>query len=200
MEKTKQFKTYLVATAIGLVATVGLFAYEGAVTNNVDAKANPTTSLTVAKIYFGKKDGDMAHPLSGALSTESFLTNITDDKVSYTCLYASIYHNVDIPKYCTSLLLGNNNTGTNHIGTVTFNFLNNFKYQSVRINAKANENKDLIVNNKTYTVKNNWTNIDIYSCGTSIDSSITITSVIGNKEKSNPFTWISSIELHSASK
>lgn len=194
MEKTKQFKTYLVATAMGLAATVGLFAYEGAITSNVDAKANPTTSLTVAKIEFGT-DLFADKSMKGPLSSRAVLTNLSNSQVSYTCDSAFCYplhkvHKGDAP---TAMKLGK--TQGTKIGTITFNF-SNFTYKSIRINTKADENKTLLINGEAHSVTTDWSNIDLYNCNIGSNKSLTITSTKVN----DPFTWISFIELHSASK
>ena len=191
MEKTKQFKTYLVATAMGLAATVGLFAYEGAVTSNVDAKANPTTSLTVAKIEFGT-DLYAKKCMTGVLSSRAVLTNLSDSQVSYTCDSAFCLNKGNAP---TAMKLGKTKTRGTKIGTITFNF-SNFTYKSIRINTKADENKTLLINGEAHSVTTDWSNIDLYNCNIGSNKSLTITSTKVN----DPFTWISFIELHSASK
>ena len=58
------------------------------------------------------------------------------------------------------------------------------------------ENKTLLINGEAHSVTTDWSNIDLYNCNIDSNKSLTITSTKVN----DPFTWISFIELHSASK
>jgi hypothetical protein len=200
MNRSKQLKTYAITAALGLAATIGLFAYEGASTAQADAKGqNQSTSLKVAKIEFPGKNIDdmqwtsMAAPLQTGFKFYD-LSGLTEQNLAYTSTnaYAQAYADYWSQKPKFSMQLGKGWQPSEYaVGSITFNF-SSFSYQSIRIAARAKENKNLLINGKSYAVSKGWSDIDIYNCGVNSSDPLTITSTIG----SDPFTWISSIELH----
>lgn len=196
MDRSKQLKTYAITAALGLAATIGLFAYEGASTAQADAKGqSQSTSLKVARIDFGTKISTYAYTsVPNTISERATLSGIKDSNLSADTNFAYVDSSDSKKnKYALQLGLDFNFFIFNFIepGSITFNF-SSFSYQSIRINVKANENKTVSVNKRLYPVTTAWSDIDIYNCGVNSSDPLTITSTIG----SDPFTWISSIELH----
>lgn len=201
MSMSKINKTMLAAVTAA-IAALGLIGYNmvGHV-ENAQAVAQ-TSTLSVATISWSTTTSRCRQrskeEMSGdKISNRALLTNINDSKLTYTCsnVYASSVKNKNKhPRYAMQLGKGrrkNNYGGDYAIGTITFNF-SNFSYQSIRIEAKANETKSLFVNNVAYPVTTSWSYIDLYRCGNPSSEAITIKSEL----VTDPFTWISCIELH----
>ena len=201
MSMSKTNKTMLAAIVAAIVA-LGFVGYN-MVGHDENAQAVAQTStLRVATVSWstatsGCGQGSNEEMIRDKISNRALLNNISDSKLTYTCsnVYASLVSNqYNPPRYAMQLGKGwweNNYGGDYAIGTITFNF-SNFSYQSIRIEAKANETKSLFVNNIAYPVTTSWNNIDIYNCRTPSSKAITITS----EKALDPFTWISCIELH----
>lgn len=191
MEKTKQFKTYLVATVIGLAATVGLFAYEGAVTSNVDAKAQ-TSSFTTATIKFNN-DGSYLSYTSSPKTVKSNQFKYNDvDNCSYNdngLQIGSIGYYLDLSNWPWGWDWYSFTTGGSYSIT-----LNSIKYQSVRI--YSNSSPDIAFNvNGISTVTNNnaHSQYDYYYCS---DTQSKLTITVPNNIEANKRLSVQKIEFH----
>lgn len=191
MSKSKTMLAALAAALIGL----GFVGYN--VANNsiqVEAKKPTSSSLTVAKIDYGTKVRNITWtPISTKkVSDAATLTNIADSNLTYTV--DNVFAQSGTSSWNPSLALqigGGYWSGSYATGSLTISF-KNIKYQSIRLNVRADESKNFYINGNAYPVTTSWANTDLYYCGSATSEAITIKS----EKVNDPFIWISSIEIH----
>ena len=197
MEKTKQFKTYLVATAIGLAATVGLFAYENATTVQADAKAQ-TSPFTIATIEFNNNESYLSYTSSHkTVKSNQFEYNDVDN-----CSYNNNELRIGSTDYFYFWDWSNWPWSCNRYSFTTGGSysitLDSIKYQSVRIYSNSSSGIAFNVNGiSTVTNKYSFNDIplqyDYYYCS---DTQSTLTITVPDNIEADKMLTIQKIEFH----